>query len=171
MEQEQEQEQEQDPENRSVPERPAKLEDMEQLFVLWQDLQGREERPEASVRLRNPEEVAAYLAALRIGPVPDGLHEEVQQVWSSYQWRWASRSDSVALRQELQELAASPGRCLRDLQGLEDELAARRERLATLHLLCEVLDELLVSQGDVSFDGGPAEPARGPGDETQKGKI
>lgn len=111
------------------------------------------------------------LGALRLGPAPPGLNERVEREWVKIQDAWASRMTLKAFEEQMRQLLAPVGEAAGQTQQTEKELSQQQERLETLRVLAELLDELVQDappndQGSTAVvDPVGTDTARGTGDD------
>jgi hypothetical protein len=92
------------------------------------------------------EQIALDLEALRLGAPPSDLNHEIQRLLLSLQREWASQTTLIRFREEVERLTEPLQKSTGEISEYEEEVALRRERLETLRLLVNLLDELVCMQ-------------------------
>jgi hypothetical protein len=127
-----------------------------QKFSAGREIQRENESSSARLLPGDIEQIASELDDLRLGCPPSDLNCEIQQILISLQREWASQTTLIRFREEVRRLLDPLRKSTREIGEYEEEVALRRERLETLRLLVDLLDELVCMQprsaGDVAGD-------------------
>jgi chromosome segregation ATPase len=125
---------------------PPMLEEMEELVRLLKNYCEQEGQSISDARftlLSNADDIELQLDSLRMGSLPEGLHSEVSQLWGQIERDWACQSTIDGLRDSLQKLVEPLHRSEEELQRIEQGVAIAAERVKTLTMLADLLDELV----------------------------
>ena len=92
------------------------------------------------------EALAQQLQALKLGGLPFALPPPLREAVGAVEEMWASETGAQALKSRLGRFLAPLEQRQAELKQEEAALALAEERLATLKLLADLLDELLKTQ-------------------------